>query len=240
MISQLHTAPVTLFKPGNLICSCCGRMFRSDFALDEETEQPILEANSFRDPALFYAVHSCSFCNFSGTYDAFNGNVRINEDVKQFVLEDMLYMINGPEELAYASVRYYASALIAARIDETPSAVAQLYLNAARCCVVAGDRNYEYDERKYRKAAIWYFNRAIETNSVARRCQPFYSIVVALEYCRLGKQREWRAWLKKARSEALPNQLDSIIELANEQRYEPSLIPEEDYIFQKTDTPCCS
>ena len=118
-----------------------------------------------------------------------------------------------------ASDAYTNAALIATLRGAPAKEIAHLYLRAAWCCT---DKQDIEGERTSRKAAIKYFERALENNEVDAQQKPVITYLVG-ELCRrIGDASAARTWFDKVLSWTdLDEELAWLSRIAKQQRDNP-------------------
>lgn len=221
---------------GVLSCPNCRERFSALFL---RGEQGLVDhdANSYRDPALPFSVFTCPTCMYSGNCQDF-GDTVVNPRVSKFIRRKLpRYLQDHDMDNGRPSVRYHLAALIAAVKGDAPLAVAQLYLNAARCSVVERDRFWE---NNYRDFTVSYIVKALDQECVAPHCRPFYCLVNSVQFSRTENYDRWSYWRSQARAESHdPRILHRIESILPRYPYAPNEIYEEDEILQENDTTSC-
>lgn len=165
------------------------------------------------DP-IAYRVHVCAGCDFAGLADDF-----ASDEIAAASAASRGDACVATSIALAGSQKYEAAAATAERRGDGPSAVADLLLHAAWCCVGEQDREAE---RFFRRRAAWAFERALARyDDVPSGQRAELTYLVGELWRRSDDAERARQWLDRVAGEVVDDEQDWLVTLARQQRDAP-------------------
>ena len=212
---------MTTLKEVRLHCPVCEREFPSRRVVStnvfggKRTDFQPRAAGTQPTP---YFIHVCPKCGYAGTMDAFSTETAPAASVVEHVWNDIAPRMTG--SCLAGSDKFDLAARVAIWSDSSLLIVADLYLQAAWCCVDEGDVEAE---RYYRRLAAWSFERALtEYDLVEPSDRAVLTYLVGELWRRIGNERLAREWFDRVEDEIVDEATQRwLVDIAMQQRDNP-------------------
>ena len=204
-----------------LTCPVCSSIFSSQTALPVKT--PARTQTDFRGRAagvqvLYYLVHTCSQCGYTGTDLDFYDETHITPAITAHVFNELAPRLPlGP---VTGSEKYEFAAKLADWYGDGAERIGERLLCAAWCCVDEGDVEAE---RYFRRKAAWMFEAALEGwDEVAPDRRAILTYLVGELWRRVGDLEAAALWFERVSLEVVaPRRQQWLVDAARQQRDTP-------------------
>jgi uncharacterized protein (DUF2225 family) len=166
-----------------------------------------------------HGVHLCPRCGFAGREDSFSGTRALGYEVQQRVWDELAPRLSNRPTAP--SEKYEFAAKVAGWDCADALNVADLWLQAAWCCVDEGDVEAE---RYYRRHAAWTFEEALNRyDEVDGSERARMTYLVGELWRRIGDDAQSRAWFARVADEITdPDEQGWLVDLAQKQQDDPA------------------
>lgn len=164
-------------------------------------------------------IHTCQVCGYTARAQQFEGEPP-SKEVSTLIKERLTPLVR--DERAMPWRRYEYAAWIAEWEGRTALDVGDFYLRAAWCCADDSVEGEGDSESYYRRMAIDYFERAIESGGVDPSNVPVVTYLIGEQYRRLGEPEHAAPWYERAIEDGgASGSGPFLIELARQQKTNP-------------------
>jgi uncharacterized protein len=167
------------------------------------------------DP-LHYVISQCRMCGYADYSEFFMKPRALSDEQKTLIREKIKPPAEDAHEISYA---YYTAAQISELMEKPANETADLYLKAAWC---SDDEENPAQAGAYRKLAITYFEKALDTHVIKAEERPIITYLIGEQYRRVGEIDQAHIWFNKVITmNDLPEKLVWVKETAEQQRDNP-------------------